>query len=236
MNYEPKIHTVQTAILRELLFRQQVGYADLQKPTGLTSDHFNFHISRLVELGLVNRIEKGVYKLSLAGKEYANKLDTDNSMIERQPKVAVMLAITREFDGVHKYVVQRRVKNPNFGFYGFPTGKIRWGETILQTAKRECIEETGLELGFTVAGVYHEHVRADETGELFEDKIFFVCRGESVSGDLQDHFEGGENQWLTIDEFLGKDKKFSSVQDELKIIETDTWMIEKTTQYTEEAL
>src|SRR3954462_7946894 len=99
MSLEVKIHDAQTLILRELLFTPTAGYAQLQKPTGLTSDHFNFHISRLVELGLVEKAGRGSYKLSLAGKEYANKLDTASNTIERQPKLAVMLAISREVDG-----------------------------------------------------------------------------------------------------------------------------------------
>lgn len=234
MSFEIAIHQAQTMILRELLFRPQASYADLQKRTKLTSDHFNFHINRLVQLGLVERIEKGVYGLSILGKEYANKLDTDNNTIERQPKVAVLLAITREVDGALQYVIQRRVKNPNFGFYGFPTGKVRWGETIIQTAQRECLEETGLQAEFTIAGVYHEHVRTDETNKLFEDKIFFICKAENIQGELQERFEGGENQWLTLKEFQGKDKKFSSVHQELKIIETNTWMVEDTVVYQKE--
>lgn len=67
--------------------------------------------------------------------------------------------------------------------------------------------------------------------KLFEDKIFFVCKGGSDNGVLRDRFEGGENQWLALDELLGKDKKFSSVHDELKIIQTDSWMIEKAVRY-----
>jgi hypothetical protein len=49
MSLDINIHSAQTSILRELLFHPQANYAALQKPTGLPSDHFNFHISRLVE-------------------------------------------------------------------------------------------------------------------------------------------------------------------------------------------
>jgi hypothetical protein len=42
MAYEAKIHDAQTKILRELLFRPSAGYAELQKPTRFTSDHFIF--------------------------------------------------------------------------------------------------------------------------------------------------------------------------------------------------
>ena len=55
MSLEISIHAAQTSILRELLFHPDAGYTELQKPTGLTSDHFNFHIARLMDLGLVKK-------------------------------------------------------------------------------------------------------------------------------------------------------------------------------------
>jgi ADP-ribose pyrophosphatase YjhB (NUDIX family) len=234
MSLEVNIHEAQTLILRELLFRPTAGYAQLQKPTGLTSDHFNFHISRLVELGLVEKAGRGLYKLSLGGKEYANKLDTASNTIERQPKLAVMLAISREGNGKEQFLIQERVKNPNYGFFGFPTGKVRWGETIIDTANRELFEETKLKANFEVAGIYHEHVRLQETHKLMEDKLFFICRGRNVRGVLQTEFEGGKNQWMTLDELQKKDKKFKSLEFELKIIKRDTWLIEETTWYSKD--
>lgn len=58
----------------------------MQKPTGLASDHFNFHITRLIDLGYVEKVKKGLYTLTQKGKEYSNKLDTDTNTVERQPK------------------------------------------------------------------------------------------------------------------------------------------------------
>jgi 8-oxo-dGTP pyrophosphatase MutT (NUDIX family) len=231
MSLEVKIHDAQTLILRELLFRPEAGYAQLQKPTGLTSDHFNFHISRLVELGLVEKAGRGLYGLSLAGKEYANKLDTDSNTIERQPKLAVMLAISRNKAGREEFLIQERVKNPNYGFFGFPTGKVRWGETIIDTANRELMEETELQADFEVAGISHEHVRLEETYKLMEDKIFFICRGSNVRGELKTEFEGGRNQWMTLDKLQKKEKRFESLDREIEIISRESWLIEQTTWY-----
>ncbi len=90
MSHEAKIHDAQTKILRELLFLPEVNFAALQKTTGMESDHAKFHIKRLVELGYIEK-HRTKYRLSIKGKEYANKLDTEAGVIERQPKVAVML-------------------------------------------------------------------------------------------------------------------------------------------------
>lgn len=228
MSLEVKIHDAQTVILRELLFHPSAGYAELQKATGLSSDHFNFHIGRLVDLELVEKVRRGHYSLSAQGKEYANRLDTDDNTIERQPKTAVILAIEREGKNGKEYLFQERLKNPYYGYWGLPSGKIRWGETITETALRESLEETGLEADFEVAGVYHEHVKIDDADTFAEDKIFFVCRGVDPKGELLIDFEGGHNEWMTFEEALKKSLRFQSFEVELDILTSPEWLIEQT--------
>jgi len=231
MSHEVKIHEAQTSILRELLFRPAAGFAELQKPTGLTSDHFTFHINRLVELGLVERMGRGRYRLSTAGKEYANRLDTDNNTVERQPKCAVVLIIERERKGRQEFLFQQRLKHPYFGFWGRPTGKIRWGEMIVETAARELMEETGLEARHTILGVYHEHTFAAGTGELLEDKIFFDVHCTNVRGELHEQFEGGRNAWMTLDEVLAKPKHFGNFDVGMSILNGKAVFVEGRHEY-----
>ena len=218
MSTEVKIHEAQTSILRELLFVKSAGYAALQKPTGLASDHFNFHIKSLVALGLVDKIGRGAYQLSTKGKEYANKLDTDNKTIERQPKVAVLLAVERKVDDERQLLFQERLKNPYYGYYGFPSGKMRWGETIIEGAARELLEETNLQADLEIMGLYHEHTFVDDENEAIEDKMFFVVHCTNVRGELMNQFEGGRNVWLSIPEARKLEKKYTSFETELEMI------------------
>lgn len=215
MSLDVTIHTAQVSILRELLFVPSASYATLQKPTGFTSDHFQFHINRLLELGLVEKVQRGEYRLSAKGKEYANKLDTDNNTVERQPKIAVILGIENT-DG--RWLCQERLKNPYYGFWGFASGKIRWGETILETAARELDEETGLQADVRIAGVYHEIVAQTENKELLEDKIFFVIHCTNIRGQLKETFEGGRNLWMLPNELLAKKKLYDSVKIEFDMV------------------
>lgn len=234
MSHEVKIHDAQTAILRELLFHPHANFAQLQKGTGMSSDHFNFHIQKLVELELVEKIKRGTYTLTPKGKEHANKLDTDNNTIERQPKVAVILAIEREQQGKKQYLFQERLKQPYFGFWGFATGKIRWGETIMQTAERELMEETGLTADHRIAGVYHELVYQQETGDQLEDKIFFVIQCTNVKGKLLERFEGGRNAWMTREEALAQPKIFDSFDIEIDIVTSQETFVERSVEYTKD--
>lgn len=231
MSLEVNIHKAQTSILRELLFLPHAGYAELQKPTGLTSDHFNFHVSRLVELGLVEKITRGRYQLTAKGKEYANKMDTDNNTVEKQPKVAVMMCIQKLLNGQTVTLFHQRTKHPYYGFWGLPTGKIRWGETILEAAERELMEEAGIEADFEYRGIYHEQAREADGTELLEDKIFHIVFGSRPRGQLVTDFEGGHNEWLTRDVALGKDKVYPSCEVELDIAEGKHHIIEQTIVY-----
>jgi 8-oxo-dGTP pyrophosphatase MutT (NUDIX family) len=228
--YEAKIHDAQTSILRELLFRPAAGYAQLQKPTNLTSDHFNFHIKQLVETGYVEKVSRGKYRLTPRGKEYANKLDTDANVIERQPKSAVILAIKKG----DKWLFQQRLKHPYYGFYGFPSGKIRWGETILETAARELEEEAGLLADHEYKGLYHEQVFQQETGEQLEDKIFHVILCTNPRGNLKAKFEGGNNAWMSQSEVAKKPKKFESYKYELNIALGKVRVIERSVKYSKD--
>ena len=235
MSLEVKVHDAQMVILRELLFHPSVSFAKLQKITGMSSDHFNFHLQKLVELKLVEKVSRGTYSLSPRGKEYANKLDTDSNTVERQPKTAVILAVERlKKDGTKEYLFQERLKQPYFGFWGFATGKVRWGETITQTAERELLEETGLLANHRVAGVYHELVYQQETGEQLEDKIFFVVHCTNTKGKLLEVFEGGRNRWMTRQEALVQPKIFTSFDIEIDIVTSDETFIERRVEYTKD--
>jgi ADP-ribose pyrophosphatase YjhB (NUDIX family) len=229
MSHEVTIHQTQIDILRELLFTPDASYADLQKVTGLESDHFKFHIARLVELGYVERLARGRYSLSAKGKEYANKLDTDERTIERQPKSAVILVVQQ----ADHYLMQERLKHPYFGYYGFPGGKIRWGETIMQAAERELLEETGLAATLTYRGVYHEHVRSDD-GDIIEDKIFHVVYGSKPTNEMSENFEGGRNVWMTLEEIAKEDKVYKSFAIELAVGMGEKQFVEATQIYTKQ--
>lgn len=218
MSYESNPHTTQIAILRHLLFTTEAGFAELQKESDLTSDHFNFHIKKLVESGYVEKTATG-YRLSVLGKEYANRLDTDENEIEKQPKVSVVVVLERQRGDRREFIAQQRLKQPYFGFWGRLGGKIRWGESFEEAAKRELQEETGLDADFTFKMIFRKRDYKKATGELLEDKVFVIMYANEYSGELIVDFEGGHNEWLTQEEFMAKEKTFESARDFINLID-----------------
>lgn len=216
--YEAGAHKAQMKILRVMLLADGASFAELARAADMTNDHANFHLQQLVKNEYVRKVLKahGKYELTRSGKEYANRMDTDEAQIEKQPKLSVVLVIERE-DGLH--LQQQRLKQPYYGFWGHLTGKIRWGETMLEAAARELFEETGLVATLRVAGFYHKLDYDNESDDLLEDKYFCIVHGTSPKGVLLTETDGQHNEWMTIEEFEKKDKKFGSVVETIDIIQ-----------------
>jgi len=200
------LHKIQMLILRELLFNPNSRFTDLNIQ-GLSTDHFSYHVNTLIKEGYVKK-DNSKYSLTTKGKEYANRMDTDEASIERQPKIAVMIVATKTVEGKKYLLVQERTKEPYFGYSGFITGKIRYGEKILETAKRELKEESGLECSdMHIKRIVHDHVVLEDTGELVEDKMFYVIHIVNPTGELISTLNG-KNVWITEKEFKNLKKKY----------------------------
>lgn len=233
MSYEPHAHEAQVAILRHLLFSTGAGFADVQKTTSLTSDHFNFHIKKLVDEGYVEKFEQQ-YRLTHKGKEYANRMDTDENEIEKQPKISIAITLERKGkNGEREFLFQQRKKNPYYDFWGRVGGKMRWGETIIEAAKRELAEETGLEADFEYRLLYHKRDFDKKTKKLLEDKIFLCVYADDYRGKLVEQFEGGVNRWMTHEEFAEQPKRFTSVDEFKTLMDAGAMVAEREFYYDE---
>jgi ADP-ribose pyrophosphatase YjhB (NUDIX family)/predicted transcriptional regulator len=224
-SYEADAHIAQMRILRTLLIRQVASFAELARAMELTNDHATFHIKKLINAGMVTKIAKeyGQYELTRKGKEYANRMDTDELVIEKQPKLVVDIGI--EHNG--KFIFQERKKQPYYGYWGFPTGKIRWGETILQAAARELLEETGLTADLRIVGTYHK-LDYDEAGAVLEDKYLILVHGVNPVGEMIVENETHTNYWLTPAEYVQKSKRFGDIMQTIEHIKAETPFIQET--------
>jgi ADP-ribose pyrophosphatase YjhB (NUDIX family) len=231
MSYEPDAHPAQVAILRHLLFTREAGFAEIQKSTTLASDHFAFHIKKLIDEGYVDKLDKQ-YQLTGRGKEYANRMDTDENEIERQPKVSIVVTLERKnARGEREFLYQQRLKNPYYGFWGRLGGKMRWGETVIQAAERELLEETGMTANFEYKLLYHKRDFDRQTGKLLEDKIFLCVYATEFSGELIKEFEGGYNRWMTQAEFHQQEKRFESVDEFMDLMDQGVTFAEREFHY-----
>ncbi len=209
-----EIHPIQALILRDLLFKTEAKFSELN----LSNDHFTFHINQLLSLSLVEKNLNGHYQLTTPGKEFANRMDTEKVVMEKQAKIGVLLVCIRKRGGKVEFLIHQRLKQPYFGFYGFHTGKIRWGETIEEAASRELQEETGFTAKVTLVGIKHK-MDYSKDNNLLEDKYFYTFRCTICKGVLQENFEGGRNLWLTKDEIRKLPNLFDGIEGTLQMAE-----------------
>jgi predicted MarR family transcription regulator len=88
------LHPTQASILRELLFKKEARFSDLNI-TKMTNDHFTFHIRKLIKLELISKTKSSKYELTIKGKEFANRFDTDTATVEKQAKIGVLIIMTK---------------------------------------------------------------------------------------------------------------------------------------------
>jgi len=180
-------HEVQLAILKQLLFYPESRFSELNTE-GLDNNHFNFHLKRLVELGLVEKTGQ-IYKLTPSGLEIAGRLDLKVMEFPRQPKVGVALYVEKG----GKVLLGKRLKDPGKNTWNFYTRKVRFKESVYETARVCLLEETGLEAEFEYAGTFR--IMNPRT-----DTLFVCFRTIKITGELvQQSFEE-ENKWYTLEE------------------------------------
>lgn len=215
---EIKIHDFQISILRELLFKPKARFSDLNT-VDVTNDHFDFHLKHLIKEGLIIKQDRR-YSLTTEGKEFANRMDTDSLKLEKQGKVAVALHAVKKTNGVIEYQVHQRLKEPFYGWYGSHSGKVRWGETPMECAKREFLEETGLTGDFKLKGIVHYH-HFHKDGRLLEDKYFWVFKIENTKGELKINVPEGKNIWMTEKEYRKLNNSFASFDEVAEVINSN---------------
>ncbi|MBU0976595.1 MAG: NUDIX domain-containing protein [Patescibacteria group bacterium] len=207
-------HSAQISILRELLFKPKARFCDLNK-TDLTNDHFNFHLKRLVKLGIVEKKEN-YYQLSPQGLDIAGRMDLKNMEIIKQPKVGVMIYVTRTINDKIEVLMGKRLRDPSKDMIGLHTEKVRFGESFVETAKRCLTKETGLTGDFEYTGAVH--MIKHQCKFPYIDVILNCYKSTEISGKLIELTLESENFWIDFDKVKNLRNKFYGLIEDLAAI------------------
>ncbi|PWH13529.1 MAG: DNA mismatch repair protein MutT [Anaerolineae bacterium] len=104
------------------------------------------------------------------------------------PKVAVAVLITHD----HQILLGRRVNEPGRGQWTLPAGFVDAGEDPREAARRECLEETGLEveIGDLLDVLYgQEHERGAHILIVYQARILCGAIRASDDVDAVDFFD-----------------------------------------------
>lgn len=214
-NLNIKLHYYQIELIKNLSVSKELNFNSLLIE-GLESEHMNYHLKKLIGIGFVQKLNN-LYHLTDSGKDYSNLLDEQTDLVEKQPKVSVALHIKRKNKkGEIEHLLLKRLRQPYYGKVGHLTGKIKFGETIIEAAKRELFEETGLiAKKFNIEMVYRKMRKNNEN--YVQDVIFFRVLVTDLTGKLIEKTKYQENIWITEKEM--KKRKDLDLYDDFRIFE-----------------
>jgi len=200
-NLNIKLHDYQKDLIKKLTLKPTgIRFNDLLID-GLESEHMNYHLKQLIAFGFIEK-KNSIYSLTDEGKDYSNLIDSETELLEKMPKTSIVIrGVKKNEEGNIEHLLTRRLRQPYFGKVGRITGKVRFGETLRQTAERELYEESGLRAkSFNLELIYRK-MRQRENGEWVQDVIFYVFLVKNFDGNLIKNALYQENFWITKKDF-----------------------------------
>lgn len=172
------MHFIQKHILDSLRIAPAQHYAEL-KTSEIESGHFRYHLQQLMRDGYVQQLERGLYGLTSKGLSYVDTLSTGKFRPETMPKV-ITYTLLREGNTIF---LQKKPKQPYMGLLNMPGGKVHYGETTAEAARREVQEKAGVTIREpTLAGIFEVQISAGE--ELVSHVIAYTYIADIRQSDV----------------------------------------------------
>lgn len=191
-------HHLQKQILAQLVICESARFAEL-KPANVDGNIFTYHLRQLIKQKYVEKCDDGSYCLTSSGKALGiNSQLSPQAFLEQAH--SILLLVVR--DG-SKWLIRKRLAQPEYGKLGFIHGEPVLGELIATTASRVFKTKAGLEATFSPRGSGYIRIFKDNLMESFTH--FTLLEAGAVSGSLIAKSGNGENTWVTEPDFAAPD-------------------------------
>tara|TARA_B100000686_G_C16681265_1_gene912092 strand:+ start:886 stop:1323 length:438 start_codon:yes stop_codon:yes gene_type:complete len=111
-----------------------------------------------------------------------------------RPYVGVGVIVFRD----HKVLLVKRNKEPNKGHWSIPGGRQMLGETAAEAAKRELLEETGVEVDQLSLVDVVDAIIPDVEGKIKYHYTLVDYMGQWESGDSRPGDDAQEVSWVSL--------------------------------------
>lgn len=217
-------HYIQRDIMRALLAVPTATYSML-KPTTIESNLFLYHLRQLISAGLIEKDDKQ-YRLTLSGKQFADRTNLETMKARVQPKVVSILVVT-DPDG--KYLILERRHQPFLGTKGFPSGKVHFGEQLEQSAYRELGEKTGLtasDVTLTLRGNIFMRFLLKDNDEVVNHVIGYVFTGQTTAPQTLDYEQPLFRSFWDNEQVLYEENAFKGHREILALLKQPDYFVE----------
>lgn len=110
-----------------------------------------------------------------------------------KPKVGVIAIVWQQ----EQVLLVKRKFAPHAGHWGFPGGKLEWGETMAQGAARELREETAIQAEMDAPFACFDVLENGPDGELAHHYVMVAVVGHYVSGQAQAFDDAEDVGWFS---------------------------------------
>jgi ADP-ribose pyrophosphatase YjhB (NUDIX family) len=127
------------------------------------------------------------------------KAPKESNVKHRTPGAGVSVALFRER---HVLLIERG-KPPYKGFWSLPGGSVEWGEPVEAAARRELLEETGLQAGALIQCAVVDGMTRDDDGAVTAHFVITVFCGVDFDGEARAQADARQARWVPIDDIQG---------------------------------
>ena len=127
-----------------------------------------------------------------------------------RPYVGVGVIVFRDKD----VLLVKRNKDPNKGFWSIPGGKQILGETLVEAAQRELVEETGVRVDSLLLVDVADAIISDTEGKIKYHYTLVDYMGHWYSGNFRAGDDAQEVRWVHMNEL----RSYSLLEKTMNII------------------
>ncbi len=109
-----------------------------------------------------------------------------------QPQIGVGAAVFKN----NKVLLVRRKNPPAAGLWAIPGGRLKWGETLQEAAKREIKEETGVRIEVGEIAWVFEVIDRDELANVCFHYVIIDMHARYISGEPCADSDAAEARWI----------------------------------------
>jgi len=189
-------HHLQRSIVYQLAFAPSMRFGEL-KPGDIDNKLFTYHLKKVMAAGYVAKNDDGLYVLTSEGRRIGvGALKNEQRLIDRAYST-LLLAIRRRSDGA--WLLYKRNTHPMIGLAGFMHAQPIAQEDIVDTARKDCREKTGLDGDFSVHG--HGYFRVYEADQLESFIHFTLLVCNDIQGELKQNSKLADYYWEVAPDF-----------------------------------
>lgn len=179
-----KAKKIRDEILTKLSIGLDLKFSNLQIKN-VDSNLFTYHLKNLINENLIYK--NGLkYNLTDTGKNYVESLSGKTREYRQQPKINNLIILQNK---QKEFLIYKKRKHPFLAKNTFVYGKMHAGESIIDSAKRELFEKTGLETKLSFRGCVY--LRIKDKNKILNHFLFNIFYGkEDITGKLVENFYG----------------------------------------------